>query len=117
MSKLTKNFDSKEFACKCCGEEVFLIFHVLKLQTLRDYFKKKVTITSGYRCEQHNKKVGGVEYSQHPLGTATDIEVKGVKPDSVAEYAENHFDGVGRYDTFTHLDSRGDKARWDNTTK
>jgi len=117
MTNLTKNFNSSEFACRCCGKEVFLISHVLKLQTLRDFFNKQVTITSGYRCKNHNKNVGGVSYSQHPLGTATDIKVKDISPDKVADYAEKHFDGVGRYDGFTHLDSRGYSAKWDNRTK
>ena len=35
----------------------------------------------------------------------------------VADIAEKLFDGVGRYDTFTHVDSRGLRARWDMRTK
>ena len=33
-------------------------------------------------------------------------------PDEVADACEK-FDGLGRYDSFTHIDSRGSKARWD----
>jgi hypothetical protein len=50
-------------------------------------------------------------------GTATDIAVKGMSPDEVADCAEKLFDGLGRYDTFTHVDSRGKKARWDLRSK
>lgn len=49
-------------------------------------------------------------------GTATDIVVKGMTPDEVADACEK-FDGLGRYDTFTHIDSRGKKARWDFRSK
>ena len=111
--KLTKNFNSKEFACPCCKKEVYLMKHILHLQTMRNHFNKPIKITSGFRCEKHNKKIGGVQYSQHLLGTATDIKIKEISPDIVADYAEKHFDGVGRYNTFTHVDSRGYKARWD----
>ena len=37
-------------------------------------------------------------------------------PDEVADACEK-FDGLGRYDTFTHIDSRGSKARWDKRTE
>ena len=67
--KLTKNFNSSEFACKhCCGKEVFFINHVLKLQRLHDYFTEKyklsdnfkkivVIINSAYRCKRKHKNI------------------------------------------------------------
>ncbi len=71
-----------------------------------------ITINSAYRCPAHNKKVGGSPKSQHVDGTATDITVSGMTPTAVQDASEG-FDGLGRYDTFTHVDSRGTKARWD----
>ena len=53
--------------------------------------------------------------SQHKLGTATDIQVSGMHPSEVQDACEK-FDGLGRYDSFTHIDSRGSKARWDKRT-
>ena len=40
--------------------------------------------------------------------------VKGVSPYEVAAAAENvfHTGGLSRYKDFTHVDSRGEKARW-----
>ena len=90
--------------------------HVAKLQQLRHDLNASITITSGYRCPAHNAAVGGSSRSQHKEGTATDIVVSGLHPDEVADACEK-FDGLGRYDTFTHIDSRGSKARWDKRTE
>jgi hypothetical protein len=37
-------------------------------------------------------------------------------PSEVQDACEK-FDGLGRYDTFTHIDSRGSGARWDMRTE
>lgn len=52
------------------------------LQPIRDKYGKPIIVTSGYRCEQLNKAVGGVTFSQHCQGQAADI--KSVS-DSVAD--------------------------------
>lgn len=112
--RLSKNFHLREYECKCgkCQETLVDMDHVEKLQKLREDLATPITITSAYRCEEHNKNVGGAKNSQHVKGTATDLQVKGMDPSEVADSCE-HFDGLGRYDTFTHIDSRGSKARWD----
>ena len=46
------------------------------LQPLRDYLEKPVVISSGYRCSEVNKAVGGVSGSQHLKGEAADIHVE-----------------------------------------
>lgn len=48
------------------------------LQPLRDHLGKPITISSGYRSVQLNKKVGGAKNSQHCLGLAADIHVAGI---------------------------------------
>ena len=45
------------------------------LQPLRDFLGKPVVISSGYRCAELNKAVGGVKNSQHMKGEAADIHV------------------------------------------
>ena len=47
------------------------------LDPIRDKFCAPVIITSGYRCPQVNKLVGGVNNSQHMSGCAADFHVKG----------------------------------------
>lgn len=116
--KLSANFHLKEWECKCgkCSETLVDLDHVAKLQQLREDLNTPITITSAYRCPDHNAAVGGASKSQHKEGTATDIVVSGMHPDEVADACEK-FDGLGRYDTFTHIDSRGSKARWDKRTQ
>ena len=115
---LSINFNQREFDCKCEGLcEVTIINrrHVEKLQKLRTMLGKPIKITSAYRCKRHNIKVGGSPRSRHKEGDATDIQVKGVSPQEIAMLAESlGFDGIGIYNTFVHLDSRGYKARWNS---
>lgn len=48
------------------------------LDPIRLYYKKPLTINSGYRCAKVNKLIGGVATSQHCLGKAADFVVYGV---------------------------------------
>ncbi len=116
--QLSNNFHLREYECSCsdCKETMVDIEHVEKLQRLRNDLGVSITITSGYRCYKHNAAVGGSAHSQHKLGTATDIQVPSMEPTAVQDACE-HFDGLGRYDTFTHIDSRGSQARWDERTR
>ena len=88
---LTKNFSLEEMyrsdTAQRCGidnkpqtEEVVENLRALcteVLQPLRDHLGKPVVVSSGYRCRDLNKKVGGVENSQHLKGEAADIKVSG----------------------------------------
>lgn len=45
------------------------------LDPLRRLYGKPIIITSGYRCSELNKRVGGVANSWHTQGNAADIHV------------------------------------------
>ena len=45
------------------------------LQPIRDSLELPVRVTSGYRCEELNKAIGGSSKSQHVKGQAADIEL------------------------------------------
>lgn len=47
------------------------------LDPIRDKFCAPVIITSGYRCPQVNKLVGGANNSQHMSGCAADFHIQG----------------------------------------
>lgn len=47
------------------------------LDPVRDKFCTPVIITSGYRCPQVNRLVGGANNSQHMSGCAADFHIKG----------------------------------------
>lgn len=114
--RLTKHFKTTEFDCKgkgCCNTTIINAQLVTLLEKLRNHFNKPVYINSGYRCTKHNKAVGGASNSQHTHGKAVDIVVKGVNVESVAAYAEKiGFKGIGRYSSFTHVDTRNKRAHW-----
>ena len=74
MAKLSKNFDSSEFACKCgCGYDTPNPELIRMLQAARDLYGKPIRITSGCRCIKHNRNVGGASNSAHLAGKAADI--------------------------------------------
>lgn len=114
--KLSENFNSTEFDCKCgaaCSSTLIDETLVVFLQQIRNHFKKPIIITSGYRCAAHNKEVGGATNSYHTKGQAADIVVNGVSPQEVAKYAESiGVKGIGLYDTFVHIDTRTRKSFW-----
>ena len=114
---LSKNLSRSEFACKCgrCGFDTADVELVGMVQDVRDHFGTTVIITSACRCPKYNKAVGGGDKSQHLLGRAADIVVPGVSPAEVHRYLFDKYPdqyGLGRYDTFTHVDSRRGPARW-----
>ena len=123
---LTKNFKQSEFNCKCgclMPNDVLGSIRVLAehLQAIRDASNVPIIINSAYRCPSHNKAIGGVSNSQHVLGKASDINIKGWSADKTADFIEdlhnkwkNRSGGLGRYNTFTHIDIRDAYARWDN---
>jgi uncharacterized protein YcbK (DUF882 family) len=115
MSKISENFYRSELSCNCgCGKNTVDAELLMYLEKIRSFFEKPVIITSGNRCKTYNKVVGGSPGSMHLVSRAADIQVVDVSPHVVAEYAEQiKVPGVGRYETFTHIDSRnGPLTRW-----
>lgn len=43
------------------------------LDPLREAYKKPIIVTSGFRCEELNRLIGGSKTSQHRTGQAVDI--------------------------------------------
>lgn len=113
---LSENFKVKEFASTDGADPIFISPQlIMVLQRIRSHFNKPITINSGYRTHTRNKAVNGAKNSQHLYGTAADIVVSGVSPSDVANYAETilaNTGGIGRYATFTHIDVRKEKSRW-----
>lgn len=75
-TQISKHFNVSEFHCKC-GR-----FHPTKIDTkLIEALENlilvlgadKCIVSSGYRCEAHDKAVGGSGKGQHTKGTAADV--------------------------------------------
>ena len=122
----SKNFKWKEFYCSKAKHLLvsdLTLSHIELLQQLRNEYASTLLVNSGYRSPEHNEAIGGAEKSMH-LESATDIAPH---PDSnhpsvldwLASKAKRlGFTGIGKYDTFIHLDCRTlidrESAEWDN---
>lgn len=120
-TKVSTHFDSTEFDCHgsgCCTQTIVNEKLIELLEKIREHFKVPITITSPYRCQIHNSRVGGAVGSRHSKGDAVDIVVKGVAPKKVAQYAESiGILGIGLYETnadghFVHIDTRDYRSFW-----
>ena len=69
---------------------VYLCAYVL--EPLRVAMGKPINISSGFRCQELNKKVGGVYNSQHLKGQAADIDIQGDMAfgKKIFEYIRDH---------------------------
>lgn len=91
---------------------------MVHLDSERHYFGQVMTITSGFRCEKHNKAVGGSNDSQHLLGRAADSIIEGITLEERYAYYQSRWPnryGIGAYpkDNMLHLDTRTNgPARW-----
>lgn len=115
-SRVGRHFDRAEFACRCgCGYDDIDPLLVLTLDDIRDYYRRPIIITSGCRCAAHNRSVAGSPSSQHLVGRASDFIVRGVSASDVQDYLIGRLTGygIGRYHTWTHIDTRGHDALWD----
>ena len=116
-----KYFRTKEFECKCgqCSmpSDVQANINALVnnvLDPLREAYGKPIYVNSGYRCEKHNKAVGGVPKSQHKVGEAADISLRltayGLQDELMKLVriivAQGRFDQLILYPTFLHVSYR-----------
>jgi uncharacterized protein YcbK (DUF882 family) len=98
-------FEPKEFACPCCGGLPTEGFMNL-IDKTRAMAQTPFVITSGFRCQKHNERVGGVKDSAHTKGVAVDIKVGA----SQARYRVIRgaiaagFTRIGIAKTFIHID-------------
>ena len=70
------NFTADEMRCSCgCGRADMDPDFMAALQTVRVVYGRPMRITSGFRCEDYDKRIGGA--GVHPSGKASDIAVAG----------------------------------------
>tara|TARA_R110000850_G_scaffold6460_2_gene25200 strand:+ start:420 stop:827 length:408 start_codon:yes stop_codon:yes gene_type:complete len=134
--KLTKNFSLDEFIksrfygeSQECINEIFednkeqLLPNIQELannlQVIRDYCGVPISINIAFRPVWWELKQGRSGNSQHCLGKAADIVIQGYTPKDTYLLIEQLIGkgvvkdgGLGKYETFTHIDIRGKHARW-----
>lgn len=117
MGDLTEHFSRHEFACNCgCGFDT-VDFELLEtLEDIRGYYGRPITVHSGCRCLDWNRKCLSKDTSQHVKARAADIEMEIVQPWELYEFLDVYYSdryGFGLYGSFVHVDTRsGGPARW-----
>ena len=132
-TQLSPHFNVREFRCQCGQSHETLIASELvdKLESLYTALNcSKIIVTSGYRCPEHDKAVGGTSSGQHTKGTAADVCCYGqdgqlISSKTVCCKAQDlGFGGIANITSsyqYTHLDVRtgyrwlGDETKGNGT--
>jgi len=106
MIKLN-NFKLDEFKCPCCGEAKMQDSFLTLIDLARTTAGIPFVITSGYRCEKHNKEVKGKPNSAHLRGYAADIRcIDGAtRFKLINALLKVGFKRIGIADSFVHCDN------------
>lgn len=93
------HFTPEEMACRGTGKLVVSVELMDKLERLRKRLgNRPLIVNSGYRTPEHNRKVGGVDDSQHLDGKAADIILANMDGAEIEGHARQiGFTGIGRY--------------------
>ena len=122
-TQLSPHFNAREFRCSCGKSHETLLASELvdKLEQLYSTLNcSKIIVTSGYRCPEHDKAVGGTSSGQHTKGTAADVCCYGqdgqpISSKTVCCKAQDlGFTGIANITSsyqYTHLDVRT-SGRW-----
>ena len=73
MALITKHFKEKELICQCCGKQKMGSLFMDLVEACRVISRIPFRVTSGWRCEKHNREIGGHPTSAHMEGLAIDI--------------------------------------------
>lgn len=120
--KISTHFSVYEFKCKDNSRVIVLNKALIDLlEKIRMHYNLPVKINSGYRTVSYNSSIKNASpKSQHTLGNAADIVVKGVSPAKVYAWLNSTYPnslGLGIYNSFVHVDVREGKSRWDYRSK
>jgi hypothetical protein len=120
----SKNFTGDELQCPCCNEICINQTFLEQLQNIRTEMDRPFCINSAYRCNNHNKDVGGSPKSNHLTGKAVDISTEGWSGQDIHYflYLSTHLEsvahfstGIGIYPTWIHFDMRDEDNAWVKT--
>ena len=98
----------------------------VKLLRVATRMGRELTVNSGYRSPEYNRRIGGAKRSQHMSGYAIDVSMAGFSSDDIRKFirlaSQEGFMGMSYYSgsNFTHVDiggrrtwgSNGAHANW-----
>ena len=110
---MSKYFTYEEVSCKCGCKLSVRRELVNLLDDAREIAGIPFVITSGARCESHNRKVGGSKDSSHLKGVAVDIKATTSREryEIVNALMQVGFTRIGIAKTFIHCDLDRDKPQ------
>ena len=100
----------EELTCHCgCGQMEMDSEFMVKLVSMRRTLGFPFYITSGYRCPEHNVKVGGTTTGPHTTGRAVDITLTSDHAAQLIElgFKEGYIKGLG-----VHMPGRNDQIKF-----
>lgn len=109
--KTLRHFDKKDFACPCCGKNDMPLWFMQEIDDCRHQCGFPWIITSGVRCEKHNKNIEGSKTSSHLKSIAVDIYcIDSNERWKMIEQLKIHgFKRIGIGENFIHADKDKDK--------
>lgn len=114
MTELKYKYKLSDFACKCCGKNLFNLSTFAKLQDAFLSLSWTPPVNSGYRCPAHNLAVGSTA-PEHPAGRAVDFGVtEGPRRMfMVSQLLAYGFRRIGIASDFIHVDDYdGPESLW-----
>ena len=131
--KISEHFDVFEFRCKC-GKSHNIYIDTDLVNWLENLKKEmnasKIVIVSGYRCPEHDKKVGGSGKGPHTKGQGADIYVYDINGNKILSknvclkledmqfpYGVGYRSGKIKYETHIDTKNRGYKYYFDEGYK
>ena len=113
-------FPWADFACPCCGM-VGVSSRLIDAyyELTRRIYENRIVLHSGYRCEAHNRAVGGSPRSRHTFGQAMDFHIMDLSLRDMYEVVccVPLFKGIGAYREWNnpglHCDVRQQRIRWE----
>ena len=102
------NFSVKEFECPCC-KLCFMDDRIIKmLNDLRKACGFPLSISSAYRCIDHNLQIDGNEDSMHVQGKAVDIKIHHLNSSKIKRLIEKietiKFHSVVEFKDYIHVE-------------
>lgn len=102
LTQISTYLAHREFECKCVYADcTFTLLNPELTQTfnaVRFNWGSAIGVTSGFRCQRHNKDVGGFDDSWHKRGSAIDIYPHNNNIDGLYILANKFFDLVIHYE-------------------
>jgi len=115
------HFSMEELTCPCgCGQMLMDNEHMERMVQLRELLGEPIYISSGFRCENHDRQIGtsaNPGNGPHTKGKATDCRVNGQSAYRLLQVAMSlGFTGIGvkvrHGQGFIHIDSLRPRDGW-----